>query len=636
MWRAFRLSRRRRVASSILISLLLGVASAAVAQPTVPSPAVEPVDPADDPWLTEQTSVVAEPVEVEEERVAAAWRQAAETDHARAVALRRVRLEAGLGDLPSAATVVASHASDEEPALHTELALELAPDRPATPIQHAIALQQSGDLGGASLVFLRSFFELATNLPAQLWLAESLSHVAVLVLLAASFAFFVLAALRVAGNAAHDLGDLLSSRMPLSARYAGLAALVLLPFVLGEGLLGLALSLFMLGFWYGGHRQRNALAIAGILFVIGLHPAAHLSKLTRDLVDGDPVVASVFRVLADHDTVADRERLESAAAEEDRAAAHALAYRDRRHGLIESSRERLLGILAQHPSDFVALANLGSIEKRRGNDLEAIDYYERAAALEDDATLLFNLSQAYASVFRMEEYEATIVRAQRVDDRAVADLSSFGEADLVADVGFPMGLLRDRFLGRALASQAESEWSARIAPGRLSGPWWVTASAFALVVLLGLLFADRWDHASLCGRCGHRICTRCEDTVWSQEICEDCHRLLHNPETADPSLRMARLQELSERDVLFDRIWLGLSIFVPGMAGFGAKRPDMSIFALLLFGWATACFVWPLGPFADPMLMGGMAFLVFAIPGVLAALAYVAIVLISLIVRKNA
>ncbi|MEM9176882.1 MAG: hypothetical protein AAGC67_16795 [Myxococcota bacterium] len=577
---------------------------------------------------------MAKPVEVADERVAAAWQAAPATDHARAAALRRVRLEYGLGDLVGPASVIAAGATEEEPQVHSGLARELAPGIPAFQVDHAIALFRSGDTGAATLAVGEAGLAFASNLLAQLWWIENAAFALLVCLLGASFALFLLSAVLVWSHAAHDLGDVLSPHTPVFARHAALAALVLTPFALGEGLLGLAAGLFAVGFWYGSSRQRNALVMAAILFVVAIHPISQLSTMTSELVDGDAVVASTLRVLADQATPADVDVLESAS-EGDAVAAHALAYRDRRFGLMESSRDRLLAIVDAHPSDYVALANLGNLEHRRGNIPGAIDYYERAAAVEYDATLLFDLSQAYAGAFRMEEYEATLERAQRVDDAAVAALSNLGESSLVADLGFPMFQLRQRFAGNLLAAESESEVVALVAPGRLAGAWYVTAGVFAVIALLGVLVADRWDHASVCSRCGHRICNRCEETVWSSEICEDCHHLFQYPEATDPSLRMARLQALSEREARFDKIWLALSVAIPGMAGFAGKRPDLAMMGLLLFSWVAATLVWPSGPFEDPQLMGGAAWVAFALPGFVAAIAYAGVVVLGLIVRKS-
>jgi hypothetical protein len=196
-------------------------------------------------------------------------------------------------------------------------------------------------------------------------------------------------------------------------------------------------------------------------------------------------------------------------------------------------------------------------------------------------------------------------------------------------------MLRDRLRTLALSERGASRAIEVLAPGRLGESWLLTGGAFALIVLLSLLFASRWDHASQCVRCGHRICARCEETVWSEELCEDCHHLFQHPEATDPKLRMARLQALSERESRFDKIWLALSLMVPGMAGFAARRPDFAIFGLLLASWVAAWLAWPSGVQADPMLMGNAAVLAFAIPGALAALAYAGVVVFSLMLRKS-
>jgi hypothetical protein len=235
----------------------------------------------------------------------------------------------------------------------------------------------------------------------------------------------------------------------------------------------------------------------------------------------------------------------------------------------------------------------------------------------------------------MDEYESTLVKAQRLGDAEVANLSSLGDGELVADLGFPVHLLRDRFRALALSRESNQGLAATLAPGRLGERWFITASAFALAVLLCTLFANRYDHASSCARCGQRICTRCQETVWSEEICEDCHHLFQYPEATDPSLRMARLQALSEREVKIDRIVVGASLLIPGVAGFASRRPDLAMFGLLLFAWVSVWIVWPSGIFADPMLMGSAAVLCFAVPGILSVVAYFAVVGASLLVRKK-
>ncbi len=626
---------RRRLLAYLVFCLLSLLGGPALGEGVVDSAPVSVADPTDDPWLSEQGPAVARPAEVAREQVIAAWSEAPEAAYARAAALRRVRLELGVGDLLVPARVILNSATEENPEIYTGFARDLAPGVPSIQIEHARALIGSGDIGAATKAMGAGLRSVALNLSAQLWVVENLAFFLLVVVLVASLGLISLAALGVFPHAAHDLGDLLAGRrMPAFARTAALAALLWVPLLLGEGVIGLMLALFIVAFAYGKARTRNVLVMAAALLVIGLHPLAQFVSIATTLVDQDPVADSVMAVIRGTETQADVERLE-AVDDGDLAAAHALAYRARRYGLEELSQMRLEALGERYPTDGYVLAARGNIEMRRGDAEAAIGFYERAAAQLDSAVLLFDLSQAYASGFRMEEYEATLVRAQGLDGDVVADLSSFGDPDLVADLPFPTSLLRDRFISLAMTESPHFDLAAALAPGRLGGHWFLTASAFALAALFCLLFANRFDHASQCGRCGHRICTRCEETVWSEEICEDCHHLFMYPAETDPSLRMARLQALSKREVRIDRMVLAASLLIPGVAGLAARRPDFAMFGLLLFGWIAAWIAWPAGVFEDPLLMGFAAVLCMAVPGVLSVIGYGGIVLASLVVRNK-
>jgi hypothetical protein len=72
------------------------------------------------------------------------------------------------------------------------------------------------------------------------------------------------------------------------------------------------------------------------------------------------------------------------------------------------------------------------------------------------------------------------------------------------------------------------------------------------------------------------------------------------------------------------------------MAGFGSRRPDLALFGLLLFFWAMTWVIWPRGLFVEPLWMGGVAAISFAIPGVLAVIAYCSVVAVGLVKRKRA
>ncbi len=617
----------RHLLALLIMTVAAGAPSLGLAQEGV-------VDLADDPWLAEQGPAVTPTAAPREDRVVTTWQAAPPRSHARTAALHRLRLESGLGDLVAPAYVVLANPVGETPEVYSGLARDLAPGMPSIQMAHARALWAAEDIGGSVRAAVQAGTAILFNLTVQLWLVENVAFLLLIVVLAASLGFLLLAGLQVFSHAAHDLGDFLSGRTPGFARVAALAGLLLLPLCFGEGVIGVALAFFALAFVYGKSHQRSVLVIASALLVIGLHPLAQLVSGATSIAERDPVLLSALAVVNGTESPADIQRLETAAGE-DLAAAHAMAYRARRFGQIEESRERLEGISERHPSDAIALANRANIEMRQGNKDRALDFYEGAANLIESPELLFSLSQAYASSFRMEEYEGTLSRAQKIDDDQVTALSGFDDANLVADLGYPMELLRIRLVQLALSVEPKMTVAEVLAPGVLGEKWMVTSGAFVVVALMSLLVASRFDHASLCARCGHRICTRCEETVWSEEICEDCHHLFQYPEATDPSLRMARLQALSEREVKISRVWLFLSLICPGAAGIAAKRPDFAMFGLLLFSVVAVWAIWPAGAFHDPLMMGAVAWIFFAVPGVLALLGYAGVTFASIVARQN-
>jgi len=590
----------------------------------------------EDPWLAERGPAVPSPAlgEPAREVVRERWQASTPTPRARALALLRTRLELGLGDLTAPAIALLQEPLAEEPEVSAQLARSLAPGVPAIQIAAARSFWAAGETGSALAAWADAWVAVSRDLGARIWLLGNLSILLWAVVLGASVAFMSLAALRVFPHAAHDLGDVFSIRTPAFARTAALAVLMLVPLALGEGLLGLALALFTLGFAYGSTHQRSVLGLAAVMLVIGLHPIAQLVSVTNRIVDRDPIARSATAVLHGIESRADIERLQAAEGEE-LLAAHALAYFFRRQGLEEEALRRVESIIERFPTDPVALTNRGNIALRHGRTQEAIGYYERARVVLDSPIVLLDLSQAYAHAFRMDEHERTLARAQSLDDGLVASLLAFGDPDLVADLGVSESLFMDRFRALALEEGSGRGIAEALAPGRLGESAVVTAGGFVMAALLCLLCAGRWDHASRCRRCGHRICGRCEETVWSEELCEDCHHLFQNPAGTDPTLRRKRLETLARRESRIGRLVLAASLIVPGVAGIAARRPDHSIFGLLLFGWFLGWVIWPAGVFVDPLRMGGMALVCLAVPGILSGLAYMAVVISSLAARRR-
>jgi ribosomal protein L37AE/L43A len=165
--------------------------------------------------------------------------------------------------------------------------------------------------------------------------------------------------------------------------------------------------------------------------------------------------------------------------------------------------------------------------------------------------------------------------------------------------------------------------------------WQSAGGAFGVIVLLALFTAGRFERATACVRCGHRVCRRCDGTIWGDELCDDCHHLFKNPDATDPRLRMARLQVLARREAWLGRL-VGLgSIVVPGVAGLAARRPDVALLSLALFVWIAALLRWPSGLLVDSTWLGGLAAVLTTVLWVFAITTYGLIVVGSFVARRN-
>ena len=549
--------------------------------------------------------------------------------HARARAL-----QLGARNYEAASRALLAPQAPGEPLERARLAARLSPDLPMARVELGRALLREGEYVEAVQEFVEGVRAIPRNLEATLWLAASLLAMFAAVLTLGSLAFIVWAGLSVFRYAAHDVGDLVSKSMPEFARAALLASILLVPILIGEAFMGIVLGLFLLGFTYSEAGCRRALALAAVLLLIGLYPITQLAGVALTTLDSDPVAASAHAVLRSMSSPGDIAMLEESAANDVLAEA-ALALRERRAGDPIAAKARYEALVEKTPADPVALSVLSNMYFERGDNERAIALGERAAALTRSATLLFNLSQVYARSFRMDEFEGAMAQAQAVDAVVVADLSKAKAPDFVADLAFPEAAIRDRMLASAGGDRFVDPVARVLMPGRIGQSWMNTAGAFAAAAVLGLLLGGRWDHASHCGRCGRRICSRCDGTVWNNQICDGCHHLFHRPETTDPTLRMTRLAELRRRESRIERIATIASVLVPGVGGLLARRPDLSFLGLFLFAWAVILFLWRDGIVVDPLAVGAVGPLVFVLAAGLVSLFYAGVVFLGLVIRRN-
>ena len=565
----------------------------------------------------------------------AAWFGAGASLAARANRAQVRALELGAPNLDAAARALVAPAAPGDPLANALVAVRLAPDLPVAHAALARAHWVVGEREQAMRDVVAALRAVPGNLEATTWIAGSLLWVFAAVLVLGSLGFILALATSVFSHAAHDLGDLFSHHMPAFARTALLGTLFLVPLLLGEGLLGLGLLAFGLAFAYGGARCRFALLLAGALIVLGLYPVARLAGTALRAIDADPV-ARVAHELARGGGSPSELAFAAEALPDDLLAQYALAVHARRTGDEEAAQARYEALLAGRPSDAFALTNLANLHFRAGRIPEAIQLYERASGLLESPTLFFNLSQAYARSFQMEEFENALQRAQSLGAVEASRLSRSGDPNLVADLPIPIASFHARLLGGQQGSAFSRELASRLGPGRLGRGWIATATGFAVVALLAALLGGVAEHSSRCSRCGRRICARCDGTVWNSEICEGCHHVFHRTENTDPTLRMARMASLRRRESRLDRLAFAASLVIPGASGILARRPDLGFLGVLLFTAAVALLVWRKGVVPDPLALGALGPLAFLLAAGIVAFAYVAVVVIGIAIRRNA
>ncbi len=562
-----------------------------------------------------------------------AWFQAEGGMKGRAAKARAMALALGIDNLDSAARALIAPGDPGDALGNARLAVRLAPDLPIAHMALARVMWSEGDHLGSIGQAASGVQALLRNFEAMAWLVGSLLVMVAVVFIVAPLLFIVSVGISVFGRASHDLGDLLIRQMPNFARAGVLGVLLLAPLAVGEGIMGLVMALFALGFVYGGSRYRMVLCLAVVFFMMGMYPVAHTAGTVLMALESDPVAAATLAVVQGVESEADIDLLEHAS-ETEFLAKHVLAVRARRLGRMDEALDRYSALLESHPRNAEVLTNLANLRFLTGDSEGAVELYERSAALVDSARLMFNLSQANAQLFRIEEFESSLRAAQSIDVEVVADLSRVGDADFVADLVFPLSVLRSRLLAAAEQQATPQVAIDFLMPGWLGQTWMHLAGSFGLLAVLCVSLASRFDRASSCTRCGRRICARCDGTVWNSETCDGCHHLFHRPETTDPVLRMKRLYELQARDARLGRVALAVSFLVPGAGGLLARRPDLGFLGILACGFAAVFLAWHDGVVPDPLAVGSAGTLAFLVAGCLALLGYLMIVGAGLMIRR--
>lgn len=542
-----------------------------------------------------------------------AWQAPAASLAGRVEVTRRAALEVGAWNLDPAARALIQGAKEGNAAERARGAVQLAPDLPAAHFAVARSTWLDGqDLMAVVRAVASGLQAIPRHAEASLWFIGVGLQTLALGLVVGGALAIMLAAVLVIPQAAHDFSHLwpTGSQAPSFAKFAGLAALLLIPLALGEGAMGLLLSSLGLGLLYASSGARFVLSLAALSVFAGLYPIPRMAGAALDAFPSDPVLRAAISTSHGVPSSVDIARLEHAVSD-DRLAMQGLAIRARQTGNLTRAKELYDRILAEDERNLFALNNAANVHVDLGQVDRAIDLYGRALDVATSPVVLFNLSQTYGRTFQVDALNRTLTEAQRVDGALIAHFTALQRTKnegFVVDLPIPVKDVWSRSLRRPAAGEAlAAEWRRLVAPGFLGGARVHLASALGATVVLGWLLAGRIARSGFCKRCGDRQCARCDGSHRGASLCDKCNRLYNHPEKTERRLRAGRIESLRERERWIGRWVVAASMVVPGAAGWLAERPMRGFVGAISFALcAASVIVWRLSV-ADPLVAGAAA-----------------------------
>ena len=333
----------------------------------------------------------------------------------------------------------------------------------------------------------------------------------------------------------------------------------------------------------------------------------------------------------------DMARLE-ASVDSDPLAARALAIHARRQGRLAEADALYQGLLEGEAADVATLNNAANVRLDLGHIEPAVDLYTRALALGESPVVLFNLAQAYGRGFQVEDLNRTFARAQAAGGDLVADITALQgtEAEgFVVDFPLSRELFWERALRPGAGAALAGELRRWVAPGRLGRDLNSLAATAAATLLLGALLGASLQVSRWCGRCGVRVCPRCDPQNAAGEVCEGCRRLFHQPERTDRLLRMERVKQIQHRERRLARLGAAVSLVVPGAAGLLSGSTLRCWLGAIGFALAGAAWIWRDGLVPDPWVAGAAGPIAFLALGAMGALLHLLAIAVSLSIWRS-
>ncbi|HVR70149.1 MAG TPA: tetratricopeptide repeat protein, partial [Vicinamibacteria bacterium] len=373
---------------------------------------------------------------------------------------------------------------------------------------------------------------------------------------------------------------------------------LLLPAVTFQGWAWVPLWMLALLFIYLDGREK--VVVAGLL-VCGLAVGPLVMVLeARTLAKRNPLFdASVASLEGGPDARAttaleDAGRLHA----DDRDLVYLLATQYRKAGRYDDAAALYRELLRQQPNDTFALNNLGNLEFAASEFQAAIARYklgiEGGPPPAVGATFYYNLSLAHLQRFEYQPAQEARLQANRLAGGLVSSYDGAWKYDkgdyAVVDLGPTAEELWAKFLGTAEGVRVKNvagQGTPGTPLGDLAGALRNRFTAFLAVFVVVVLGLSRWRGPRMftrrCVKCGTPFCKRCQLGA-SAGLCTQCHHLFIVRDGVSGPARNQKLLEVQEEENRRDRLFLLLSLALPGAGQVYAQSTLLGV--TLVAAWA--------------------------------------------------
>ncbi|MFA5026651.1 MAG: hypothetical protein WC713_02155, partial [Candidatus Methylomirabilota bacterium] len=398
-----------------------------------------------------------------------------------------------------------------------------------------------------------------------------------------------LAAVRHHGLFLHDMSEGLLRRFSARGQRSLALLLLLLPLMLGMGLLWTAGAALILLAPYLSRRERLTVSIllAGMLLMpLGYRWAAEQHRLAAS----ERLATSLAVEQGGRgEALLTALRAWRSQSPSSGLAAYFLGLTERRRGDLAAAESAMAEAVKLRPGWSFAHTGLGNIQLMTERVPEAEKSYQRALSIRKSFAAAANLGALYAAQLSLDKSAEWLAVGRRLDPHGAAVLAEQGAKAgtiLVVDEPVPAGLL-------AAGLSAGDEGDA-VAEGLWGGPWRGLPMRY-LPGLALLLLAAFWGHAywrgsraaRRCQECGTPFCAACHHDYREQTYCAPCVPVFRGRDGVPALVKLKRFREADAwiRRERLRAAWLGS--LIPG-GGWWVRETPMGPGVCVFFLWVLA------------------------------------------------